>query len=102
MKISQGQILEFKDGKKRKVLGVCGEVYLMSTFSDFDKASSSNSTYKDLLDFDLIVKEENWKPELEDSCDHTWEVTLTDKKQFNYCGKCEQCNVILRYYPPQQ
>ena len=68
MKISQGDILEFKDGKKRKVLGVCGEVYLMSTFSDFDKVSSSNSTYKDLLDFDLIVKEEKkerkWKHEI--------------------------------------
>lgn len=29
-------------------------------------------------------------------CNHQWEVTLTDKKQFNYCTKCEKCTVLLR------
>lgn len=30
------------------------------------------------------------------TCSHKWEVTLTDKKQFNFCTECEKCDVLLR------
>ena len=29
-------------------------------------------------------------------CDHKWEVTLTDKKQFNHCTACNKCEVVIR------
>lgn len=29
-------------------------------------------------------------------CDHKWEVTLTDKKQFNHCTACNKCEVVMR------
>lgn len=30
------------------------------------------------------------------TCDHKWEVTLTDKKQFNHCTACNKCEVVIR------
>lgn len=29
-----------------------------------------------------------------DDCEHQWEVTLTNKKQFNYCTQCMKCEVF--------
>ena len=52
----EGDILEDKIGDETKILGICGEIYLVSAVNDFSAASSHNYTKKDLkvLGYKLI------------------------------------------------
>ena len=53
----EGDILVNHTGYEKKVLGVCGEVYLMSRADEFDE-SGSCYTEKELLDKGYKLKEE--------------------------------------------
>lgn len=63
MNIKQGNILEFTDGTKRKVLGVCGEVYVLSYKNDYELLSLETMyTIKELRKRGLIEPKEKWTP----------------------------------------
>ncbi len=54
---SQGDILVNKDGDKRKILGVCGEVYLMSLTNNFENYTSGYTKYElDSLGYSLFTE----------------------------------------------
>lgn len=59
-----GQFLVNKDGRKCKVLGVCGEVIFKSNTDNFDVADSSAYTLAELKKFGWSPLEEPWKPTL--------------------------------------
>lgn len=42
MKYTQGQVLVDRDGDKKKILGVCGEVYILSRFWESDPADDQH------------------------------------------------------------
>lgn len=62
MKIKQGQILEHKNGGKKKVLGICGDAYFISVTSDYKLAANSIFTIEE-LEQDFTLPEEKWGPE---------------------------------------
>lgn len=57
----QGDILVNKDGDKRRVLAVCGEVYAVSRLDDFDSFYLW-LTEKDIKDYSYTVEQAKWKP----------------------------------------
>lgn len=64
MKYKQGDIIKNEDGK-RKILGICGEVYFLSFDNDFSHSCGNNYTNTDLEDMGYklaLVKESKWKP----------------------------------------
>ena len=56
-----GTILVGEDGYEQKVLGICGKVYFLSCDDDFDVASSTIQTLKELKE-DCKVKVETKEP----------------------------------------
>ena len=58
-----GQILVNKDGEKRKILGVCGEIYFVSQKSNYQYCYGYN-TEKELENDGWSLLEEPWKPTL--------------------------------------
>lgn len=63
MPFTQGQILENADDK-RKVLGVCGELYFLSNSNDFNAASGEYNTEQKLIKYGYKPVAEKWKPEV--------------------------------------
>jgi hypothetical protein len=59
----EGDILVGIGGQKRKVLGVCGEIRFLSHTDDFDGASSSIWTEKELEKNGFTLEQPRWKPE---------------------------------------
>ena len=63
MTIKQNDILIYKGEDKVKVLGVCGEICLLSVFNDFEKANRIIFTEKELKDNGWELLQEKWTPE---------------------------------------
>lgn len=57
-----GQFLVNKDGRKCKVLGVCGEAIFTSKTENFDESDSSICTLAELKKFGWSLLEEPWVP----------------------------------------
>ena len=60
----QGDPLKDKDGNRCKIMGICGEIYLVSAVNDFSAASSHNFTKEEL-------EKEGWELDEEDTEDKT-------------------------------
>ena len=58
-----------------------------------DEMPDDGITYYCEIDGSIHVDgEKNFQ--LLNSCNHKWEVTITNTKQFNYCSVCKHCDVI--------
>ncbi len=88
-----GQILVNEDGRKCKVLGVCGEVIFRSSTNNFDVADSSIFTWVELIKYGWSLLEEPWVPSKENDVifivystgnidDRRWGAILPDEKKF--------------------
>ncbi len=62
-KYKENDILIDKDGNKRKILGVCGQVYFVSLEDEFEYANNAIFTEKDLENIDFKLLEEEFNPE---------------------------------------
>lgn len=61
-KYKQGDILKSKAGKKQKILGVCGEVYFLSSDGNFDQ-SKIGYTERELDSFGYTLSQPaRWVP----------------------------------------
>lgn len=62
--MKQGDILINKQGDKRKILGVCGEVYFLSHPDDFELITISSFawTEKEIEEIGYTLLEEPWEP----------------------------------------
>lgn len=59
--IKQGDILQYKDGDgSRKVLGICGDVYFLSEYDDYNSCDAGY-TLKEIEE-DFILPKSKWKP----------------------------------------
>lgn len=101
MKYKQGDIIK-NSNCKRKVLGVCGEVYLLSWEDSFDSYGYS-TTQTDLDELDYTLDSSDWCPEDGDRyyfvdivntevVVSTWLNDLNDKKR-------KSLNLIFPYTP---
>lgn len=63
MKYKQGDILINNAGNKRKILGLCGNIYFVSAIDDFDFCDSANWTEKAFYKYSYRLEEKEWEPE---------------------------------------
>ena len=65
--MQQGQILVNEDGEKRKILGVCGEVYFLSHINDLSNVADYCFTKKMIEELGWSPLEEPWNPGEDDA-----------------------------------
>lgn len=82
-----GQILVNEDGRKCKVLGVCGEVIFRSSTNNFDVADSSIFTWVELIKYGWSLLEEPWVPSLGERYYYldSYGDTQTEERENNAC-----------------
>jgi hypothetical protein len=66
-KYKENDILIDEDGNKRKVLGVCGQVYFISQKNEFKYANGAIFKEKELEDMGYKLLEEEFNPEKGDT-----------------------------------
>lgn len=76
--MQQGQILVNKDGEKRKILFVSGDLVVPTEIGNFEKAAPSNYTKTELLKLGWSPLEEPWKPT--DDVEYVWIVNSFGEK----------------------
>ena len=105
MKYKEGDILVSKEGNKSKVLGVCGQVYLMSHPDEFDRCSNG-FTEQELDELGFTIDQSAWEPKEGDTyfwvdsagkCyESVWRNDIIDNGRKNFLGvyqteeACEQ------------
>jgi len=95
--IKQGDILKHKDGREKKVLGICGEAYLLSYADNFKKGGLIYTIQE--LEENFIIPKEKWKPEEDEEYYYInghgeigtfkWQDYQTDNRYYNF-GNCFQ------------
>lgn len=60
--MKQGDILTHRNGHTRKILGICGEVYLLSKEGNKEE-HFDGYTIKQIKNAGYIIPKEQWKPE---------------------------------------
>ena len=95
--MQQGQILVNKDGEKRKILFVSGDLVVPTEIENFEKASPFNFTKTELLKLGWSLLEEPWKPKIGE----VYWVVFDDGgigKKINYDNESDRFSLMIGNY----